>query len=146
MKAGYIYIIAVAGLLLFSCNSKPEPFMYGKDICHLCKMGIIDPKFGCEVITKKGKIYKFDDVICIARFLHSGTIEEKEIKKKVVINFEKENDFLAIETAYFVVAPGIKSPMGSNTAAFLNKESAEKFLNSQDGQKISWSEILKRAE
>jgi nitrous oxide reductase accessory protein NosL len=45
-----------------------------------------------------------------------------------------------------VVAPGVKSPMGSNAAAFLNKESAQKFLTNQNGQLISWSEILKRAE
>ena len=37
-----------------SCSSKPEPFRYGQDICHSCKMGIVDPKFGGELITAKG--------------------------------------------------------------------------------------------
>ena len=53
--------IAFMLYLFMSCNTKPEPFAIGKDNCSFCKMGIIDPRFGGEMITKKGKIYKFDD-------------------------------------------------------------------------------------
>ena len=146
MKLIYLFISAVAGTLLLSCNTKPEPFKYGKDICHICKMGIIDPKFGCEVITNKGKVYKFDDVICTVRFLKSGAVKESHIKKTVVINFEKENDFLDITTSFFITAPEIKSPMGSNAAAFRDSATAEKFITRQKGQILSWSELLKKAE
>src|SRR5574337_2109298 len=58
---------AAAALLLIlftSCNTNPEPFAYGRDICDDCKMPIMDAKFGGEIINKKGRIYKFDDAHC----------------------------------------------------------------------------------
>ena len=37
------------------CNPKPEKITFGKDNCAECKMTIMDPKFGGEIVTKKGK-------------------------------------------------------------------------------------------
>jgi copper chaperone NosL len=105
-------------LFVASCNPKPEPFKYGQDNCYFCKMGIVDPKFGGEVVTKKSKVYKFDDIICMVRFLKSGTLKDNEIAERVVINFEKENDFLDVEKTTFWINPELRSPMGSNAAAF----------------------------
>ena len=106
--------------------SKPEPFKYGKDDCYFCKMGIVDPKFGGEVITKKGKVYKFDDVICMVRFLKSGALNEKDISQKVIINFEKQNDFLDVYKTNLLVSPELRSPMGSNAAAFSSQQLLKK--------------------
>ncbi len=131
----------IAILFLSSCSAQPEPFKYGTDICHTCKMGIIDPKFGSEIITGKGKVYKFDDVICMNRFIKSGTLEEKDIKQTVVINFEKQIDFLDVQKSFFVVAAEVRSPMGSNAAAFVSKEAAEKFNQTKKGLVLNWQEL-----
>ncbi|NJO25793.1 MAG: hypothetical protein HC867_08590 [Bacteroidia bacterium] len=45
-------------------------------------MGMADFRFGGEVITKKGRIYKFDDMRCMIDFLKSGSLEEKEISAR----------------------------------------------------------------
>jgi copper chaperone NosL len=131
-------VAVAASFLLFltSCASKPEPIAYGKDICYNCKMGMSDTKFGAEVITKKGKIYKFDDLHCMIGFLKSGIVIEKDLREKVVINYEKQNDFLDIKTAWFVINPALKSPMGSNAAGFATKQTAQ-----EHGQAISWDEL-----
>lgn len=134
-------------VLLNSCSAKPEPFKYGKDNCHTCKMGIIDPKYGGETITKKGKVYKFDDVICMVRFLKSETLEEKDIQQNVVINFEKANDFIDVKVASFFVSARLKSPMGSNAAAFADKGAAEKFkINNNDGEILTWQQAYDRIQ
>lgn len=145
-KSAYAAPIAVAALffLWVSCNTKPEPFNYGKDVCYTCKMGIIDARFGGEVITSKGKIYKFDDVICMARYLKSGVLTEKEIKQTVTINFEKQNEFIDVSKAFFLISPELKSPMGSNAAAFTSKEEAKKLNSSNSGIIISWQEFYNR--
>ncbi len=130
-------------LFFSSCSAKPEPFKYGQDNCHFCKMGIMDPKYGCEVVTKKSKVYKFDDLVCMINFLKSGTLEEKEIAQKVVINFEKENDFIDVEKATFLVNPQLRSPMGSNAAAFATKEAAEKANSTKEGTLHTWDELYK---
>jgi copper chaperone NosL len=133
-------------LLIISCDAKPEPFQYGKDICYTCKMGIVDPKFGCEVISNKGKVYKFDDIICTVRFLKSGELTEYDIKKTVVINFEKEKEFLDVKNSFYFISNTVRSPMGSNTAAFASKQAAVRFSNSKPGEIISWNDILQRVQ
>jgi copper chaperone NosL len=139
-----ILLFSLSGIS--SCNVKPEPFAYGKDTCHTCKMGIMDPKSGGELITSKGKIYKFDDVICMHQFIKSNMIPETEISQLLVINFEKENDFLPAETSFFIVSPAIKSPMGSHAAAFASKELAEKMNAHFNGVILSWKELAPKLE
>lgn len=145
-KSAYTIPVVILCLSLASCSAQPEPFKYGKDVCHTCRMGIVDPKFGSEIVTGKGKVYKFDDVICMNRFIRSGTLQEKEIKQTVVINFEKENDFLDVHTCYFVWSPEIRSPMGANAAAFRNREAAEKFNAAKKGEVLNWAALAAKLQ
>ena len=134
---------AAACMMLFfiSCTTKPEPFQYGKDVCYTCKMGIVDPKFGGEVITKKGKLYKFDDVICMIHFLKTGSVKESGISQTLVINFQKQNDFIDVSRAFFFVSPALKTPMGGNAAGFSSQKEAEKMNLVEEGKLINWSEL-----
>jgi copper chaperone NosL len=142
MRPAITVILSI--FLLSSCGSGPEPFNYGKDTCHACKMAIVDPKFGAEVVSDKGKIYKFDDVICLSRFLKSGELDDKDISHNVVVNFEKQNDFLHTKEAYFLTEPGLRSPMGSNTAAFESREAAERFNAGKSSNITVWQELYKK--
>jgi copper chaperone NosL len=131
-------------IFISSCSTKPEPFKYGKDDCYFCKMGVVDTKFGGEVITKKGKVYKFDDVICMVRFLKADGVKENDIEEKVIINAEKENDFVDVSKTIFWISPELRSPMGSNAAAFSSQQAAEKAKNGKDGQLMNWDELYNR--
>jgi copper chaperone NosL len=149
VKSKLVPATAIAASLIFfvSCDGGPEPFNYGSDACHACKMGITDPKFGGEVITKKGKVYKFDDVICMKQFLRLGETAGSEIKRIVVINFLKQNDFIDANKAHFLISEQTKSPMGSNAAAFTSAEEAEKFNAGQEDTSAppgikNWDDIL----
>ncbi|MBK9939778.1 MAG: nitrous oxide reductase accessory protein NosL [Chitinophagaceae bacterium] len=140
--------IAVPVLLLSfvmaACSAKTEPFKYGKDNCYFCKMGIVDPKFGGEVVTKKSKVYKFDDLVCMVRFLQSGTLNEEEIAKKVIINYENKDEFLDVSKTVFWTSPELRSPMGSNTAAFSSQQAADKAKAGKEGQIFTWDELYKK--
>ncbi|MDZ4808686.1 MAG: nitrous oxide reductase accessory protein NosL [Bacteroidota bacterium] len=139
-----IALVLLISFITASCSAKTEPFNYGKDNCYFCKMGIVDPKYGGEVVTKKSKVYKFDDLICMVRYLQSGTLKGEEIAKKVIINFEKENEFLDVEKVTFWIGPQLKSPMGSNAAAFNSQQAAEKAKAGKEGQLVSWDDLYKR--
>ena len=91
-----------------------------------CKMTMVDPKFGGEVITKKGKVYKFDDVICMIHFLNPASVKETDISQKYLINFQKQNDFIDVSNAFLFVSPELKTPMGGNAAGFVSQQEAEK--------------------
>jgi copper chaperone NosL len=137
---------AIFAFLFSACSAKPEPFKYGSDICYSCKMGIIDPKFGGELITKKGKLYKFDDILCMVRFLKSATVTQKEIRQNVVINFQKQNDFIDLSNTFFYVSPEINSPMGGNAAAFATRQEAENYKREKSGQVINWNELYAKLQ
>jgi copper chaperone NosL len=146
-KLHVVTILAFIPLIFFtSCNAQPESFKYGTDNCHACKMGIMDPKFGAEIVTRKGKVYKFDDLICIVRFLKSWAIKQDEIKQNVVINFEKENDFIDVKKAFFFVSNELRSPMGSNAAAFITEQAAQKAKAGKEGELMKWEAIYNKIQ
>ncbi len=141
--------IAIFSLMLYlcACSTKPEPFIFGKDNCYTCKMGIVDPKFGGEIITKKGKVYKFDDLICMVRFLKSDLLSESEIEQNVVVSFEKEKDFIDVQSAFFLVTDQLKSPMGSNMVALSKSDAAPKELMlDKDRHLLIWNEVYNRIQ
>ncbi|MDP9229540.1 MAG: nitrous oxide reductase accessory protein NosL [Bacteroidota bacterium] len=128
-------------LLFTSCNTKPQPFAYGKDICDDCKMTIMDPKFGGEIITKKGKIYKFDDAYCLANFMKKGNVKEADIAQTVFIDYSNDKNFLDAKSQFFVVSPQLKSPMNSNAASFSNKDAAEQKAKETNGIVKNWDQL-----
>lgn len=139
-KTGFTAVTAfLLPLFLFtSCTTKPEPFQQGKDVCSFCKMDIGDTRYGGELITKKGRIYKFDDLHCMIAFLRSASVEEKAIAQFLVINFQKPNTFLEADKAGFVISPVLKSPMGGNAAGFETKEAAIAFAQGKQAEILDW--------
>lgn len=130
----------LAMLTLASCKSEPQPFEAGKDSCTTCKMTITDTRFGGELITTKGKTYKFDDIRCMIAFL--GDNADLKYSHSLVINFAKPNTFIETGKAWFVTSPDLRSPMGSNTAGFETKDAATAFAKGKEATIADWETIL----
>lgn len=137
-------LAAAASLMFFlsSCSSAPEPFAYGKDVCEDCRMTIMEPHFGAEIITKKGKVFKFDDAHCVANYIKKKKIEQEDIKQTLFIDYYKENSFVDGTEAWFVVSPRLKSPMNSNAAAFDTKSAADKKATETSGEVKNWIVLM----
>ena len=104
-------------------------------------MTIVDPKFGAEIVTKKGKVYKFDDTHCIAAFLERRAVELGNIHRTLFIDYNS-GEFIKARSAEFVVSSQFKSPMGGNAAAFKAKNDAEKKASEIDGSKVTnWASL-----
>lgn len=138
--------LLIAGLLTFAlsgCSTDPQPIRIGQDNCDFCKMTISDNRFGAEIITKKSKVYKFDDEHCIVAFLHSKKVEQEQIAGIYFTNFSSPHQLINVENAYFLQSPSFRSPMNGNIAAFSNEDSLEKILPKFYGNKISWEDMQK---
>jgi len=129
--------------VMSACASGPQPIKPGVEACDYCKMTISQLNFGGEIITQKGKIYKFDDAHCMAHFLKGSTVRTADIAQTVFIDYENKGTFLNVKSLYFVVSPQLKSPMNSNAAAFSNKTVAGKIAAQNSGEIKSWDELLK---
>ena len=135
----------VAALFVFflsSCTAKPEAFSLGKDVCDDCKMTIMDAKYGGEILTQKGRVYKFDDTHCLAYFIKSGNIKKEDIAQIVFADYQNPNTFLNAKEALFVVSKELKSPMNGNAAAFKTKDIAGQKATETNGSIKSWDELF----
>ncbi|HCW07750.1 MAG TPA: hypothetical protein DGG95_10350 [Cytophagales bacterium] len=144
MKNLALLIVAVS---FIKCSVKPEPLQYSKDNCSFCKMTLMDDKFGGELVTKKGKIFKFDDLKCMTIFMNSGEGKANEYVYSVTVNYAHvadEFDLIPTEGAFFLESPEVKSPMAGNVAAFQSKEDAEKFQKQWNATTLTWNELLNR--
>jgi copper chaperone NosL len=135
---------AAAMLLVFfsSCSVKPEPINFGKDQCDDCRMTIVDTHYGGEILTKKGRAYKFDDVRCVANYINTGRIKTEEIKSVLFVDYNNSKSLLDSKTAVFVVSEALKSPMNSHAAAFSSESAAMQIANKNDGALTNWENLL----
>ena len=104
-------------LVFWACSIEPEPLIYGKDQCHSCKMTLMDKKFGAELVTTKGKVYKFDDINCLFNF-YNGSVNKDDFRFKLVVDFSQPEKLIDAEKAVYLKSGKIKSPMASQVAAF----------------------------
>jgi copper chaperone NosL len=128
---------------LSSCNTSPQPIRIGQDNCDFCKMTISDDRFGAEIVTKKSKLFKFDDEHCIVAFLHAKQVEASQIAGVYFTDFNSPHQFIKAEEAIFLQSPALKSPMNGNIAAFRDEPAFEKAFQKFYGNKISWEDMQK---
>lgn len=138
-----LLVLSGTAMLSFSsCDSGPEPIRWGQDNCHGCKMTLTDKRFGAEIVTAKGRVYKFDDLNCLAGYLKSGDITPENIGQVVVVDFKKTGQFVDVNKAVFLQNDVIKSPMRADVASFSDKKDLESVQSEIGGGKnLSWEEV-----
>jgi copper chaperone NosL len=128
---------------LNACNTNPEPLKIGIDQCAFCKMTISDNKYGAEIITKKGKILKFDDAHCILTYMNKE-IQQKDVTAVYFTDFDGDHSLIDVNKSFLLKSTELHSPMGGNVAAFTNKESLKKTMQQFKGTEVAWSELLNK--
>ena len=136
----FLLIFAVSTILLISCNPEPTPIQYGKDNCEYCRMLISDTKYGAELITKKGKIFKYDSIECLAAY--SNEIDQNEIHSMWVVNFSRPNELININDSQFLLSDNLKSPMGLYLSAYKDGEQLAEIQKQFGGKIIVWKELV----
>lgn len=136
-------ILTVLTLLVFcACSSGPEPIRYGQDACANCKMTLTDKRFGAEIVTQKGKVFKFDDLNCLVGALGNGSVAEKDIAQIVTVDFKKTGTFVAVQSALFLYHDAIRSPMRADVASFSTQSDLDAVKAAIGGGKLmTWTEL-----
>ncbi|MBS4043388.1 MAG: nitrous oxide reductase accessory protein NosL [Chitinophagaceae bacterium] len=130
-------------LVMSSCNTNPEPFVVGKDNCSYCKMTISDARFGVEIVTNKGKIFKYDDVKCMLESIEHDKKIKENIKDIYTANYLSPIELINVKEAFFAHSIEYRSPMGGNIAAFKNEETLTKINTEMQGSVIKWEMLYK---
>ncbi len=128
-------------LLLAACAPKgPVPINYGQDVCAFCKMIIADPRYGAELVTKKGKVYKFDSVECMVAFMIYD-VGPENVARAYVTDFAHPGKLIPAEKAYYLQSVGLRSPMSLGITAFASKKDLEAFKAKYDGLELLWKDL-----
>jgi copper chaperone NosL len=125
--------------LLVSCKVSPQPITYGSDGCHFCSMTVVDRQHAAELVTKKGKVFKFDAVECMMN--HLKDIDTTTISLFLVNDYSAPGELIDATFANYLVCDEIPSPMGEFLTAFGTKEGAEKVYAKNGGQIYTWKEL-----
>lgn len=128
---------------LTSCSVGPEKIQIGKDACSYCKMSIADNRFGGEILTKKGKIYKFDDTHCILGFIKENVIDNENIRETYLVNFEEPHDLIEATRSILLKSKALHSPMGGNIAAFSDQNKVKEAFIKFNAEEVTWKVLLK---
>ena len=104
-------------------------------------MILADNKFGAEIVTTKGKVYKFDDVNCLIKF-KDNEMQNIELAHILVINYANPEQLINAKDAYYLKSPQINSPMASNIAAFESKDEMDAVEKELGGIYMTWGELV----
>lgn len=133
-------ILLVLPLFFTHCSSETEPINYGKEACHFCKMTIVDAKFGAEIITQKGKAFKFDDLHCLVGYMKKENVLETDLAHIVVNDYKNAGAFVPVQKAFFIKSENFKSPMRGDIATFKSEADAA-MARPVNAQSMNWSEV-----
>jgi len=136
-------IVLLLLILLAGCGTTPSPIRYGQDNCDYCKMGITDRRFAFEVLTQKGKAYKFDDMHCLLGYLQSDRLSKSQIAEIYFADFSGNGRWAKAAASYLLRSPAIHSPMNGDIAAFVLLDSMNKYKNELQGQPVLWKDLYK---
>ncbi len=136
-------VMLMVVLFFSSCNNKPELIVVGKDNCTFCKMTISDNRYGAEIVTTKGKVYKFDDSHCLIAFLDTKVVAEKNISAVYFTDFTGQHNLINADVALLFQSNAVKGPMNGNIAAFSNMDSMKKMKDQNEGLVVEWKQLKK---
>ena len=136
MKPIVLFLLLV---LICGCSIKPQPIDFGKDACVYCKMNIVDQQHAAEIVTNKGKVFKYDAIECMLKDIERNSA--KETNMYLVMDYLNPQGFIDATQATYLVSEAIPSPMGAYLSAFTKKEEAMELVKSENDKVYDWSGI-----
>ncbi len=100
-------VLIFTPLLIFSCNIQPQEINYGEDACHFCRMTIVDKQHASEIVTSKGKAFKFDATECLIN--HLDEIDSTTVGLFLIADFNNPGELIDAKKATFIISKNIGS-------------------------------------
>jgi copper chaperone NosL len=135
-----IYTILLV-LLLLACNPESQPINYGADMCEFCRMSIVDQRFGSEIVTQKGKVYKFDAVECMINYLDDRVEDESKLKYILTNTLDAPGELVDVQKCTFLKSKNMPSPMGMFINPFRDSTLAIRNQEENSGTILDWANL-----
>ena len=124
--------------LIISCTIKPQEINYGSDACQYCSMTIVDRQHAAQLVTDKGKCFKFDAIECMIHYLGENSTS---VAYYLAADYQNPGELIDAKKASFIISENIPSPMRANLSALASEGDADSLLKVKGGQLYSWEEL-----
>jgi copper chaperone NosL len=142
-KITFALFLFLSPLLSNSCTARPEPINVGTDNCYFCKMTISDTKYGGELVSKKGRHFKFDDIYCLRQFTKANMLPENEVKVIYLVDYGGIHSLVKMTDCFLLQGGSIKAPMNGDVIAFKSKEEMAGYMQNFNATVTSWQQLIK---
>jgi copper chaperone NosL len=135
--------VSVAVFALAACGPhRPTPIVYDADSCDYCRMQISDPRFGAELVTKKGRTIKFDSIECLLSYYKQAKAAA-DVESVWVADLRHPGVLVDATQARFVDLGAGRAPMGGRRgwAAIADANDAAQIGITDPGAVKTWAEI-----
>ena len=132
--------ILLSFLLFFGCKIEPSQINFGQDACQSCKMTIVEPLFAAQIVTQKGKAYKFDATECMVRFAEQ--MGHSKIALYLTSDYKNGTGLIDATKATFLISNQLPSPMGAYLSAYSDSVDAKQLQMLKGGHLYNWAELL----
>ena len=118
--------------------------MTGVQTCAL-PISIMDDRFAAELVTTKGKVYKFDDLFCLNKYYQMQQAKDADYQHILVNDYLQKGALIDLRSAHLLKAEALRSPMAGNMAAFSTLEKLKTLKSEKQWQAeiINWSNLKK---
>lgn len=137
--AAAVLILAISGLV--SCSPEPTPIHYGEDVCHSCKMNIVDDQYGAELVTNKGKVFLFDATECVLQYMKDEESTDSDYAFLLTNTSDDPGTFTPLSNTTWLRSEQRPSPMGANLTPFKDEEEAIKVQKQLGGSLHNWEDL-----
>ncbi len=124
---------------LLACSVEPKPIDYGHDNCQFCDMTIMDNKHAAELVTAKGKVFKFDAIECMLQNI--ARTDQQEYAYKLISDYSNPGEFINAQQSVYLISKNLPSPMGEFLSGFSSEEAAKLAMEKNGGILYNWEEI-----
>lgn len=137
------FLLIITALMTVACEPAAEAIRYGEDACSYCRMTIVGKQHGAELVTTKGKVFKFDAVECLVGELNRT---EHDPALLLVTDFSSPESLITASAATYLISEAIPSPMGANLSAFASQTDAMDLARERGGELFTWQQLLEKQQ
>jgi copper chaperone NosL len=141
LNTALLLLLFCTAPLLSSCEPKPENIDWNKEECAHCKMTIADKRFAAQLLTAKGKAYKFDAIECMAAFINNKRVPQEAIHSLWVMDYDHPDTWLNAKKSLFLAGEHFQSPMSLNIAAFASRKAMQAAQQKHGGNELYWDGV-----
>ena len=111
----------------------------GEDACEFCRMTIVDNQHAAQLVTEKGKNYKYDAIECMINDLNQW--ERPPVEIHLVADYANPGSMTDALKANYLISEEIPSPMGAYLSGFSRESDRNKTHQSAGGDRFNWDQL-----